>query len=198
MTHAAAAARPPSAGPYEFNEAQLEGIKSQGKDLEAIKAAKAEATGRYYRLMTDHVKKVLADIKRVYPDYNPDQGYELAGFVWFQGWNDMCTKPAVPEYEQNLVNLIHDVRKALKAPTLPVVVAETGNCNHMEFRKAQAAAAGRPEFKGTVAFVATAAFRRPAKESPNVGHGHHWFGNAESYFLIGNSMGEAMKRLIRK
>ena len=35
------------------------------------------------------------------------QGYELAGFVWYHGWNDgVDPKNAVPEYEQNLVNLI--------------------------------------------------------------------------------------------
>ena len=38
--------------------------------------------------MIDHVRKVLKDIKRVVPDYDPKQGYELAGFVWFQGFND--------------------------------------------------------------------------------------------------------------
>ena len=66
--------RPPSAGPYEFNEAQLERFRKQGKDIEAIKADKAKATGHYYRLMIDHVKKVLADIKRVYPDYDAAAG----------------------------------------------------------------------------------------------------------------------------
>jgi hypothetical protein len=108
----------------------------------------------------------------------------------------MCTPAAVPEYEQNLANLIQDVRKELKLPKLPVVIGETGNCNHTVFRKAQAAVAERPELKGTVAFVPTAGFLRPAQESPNVGHGHHWFGNAESYFLIGNALGEAMKKLL--
>ena len=39
--------------------------------------------------MIEHVRKVLADIKRVVPDYDPKQGYELAGFVWFQGFNDL-------------------------------------------------------------------------------------------------------------
>ena len=105
-------------------------------------------------------------------------------------------KTAVAEYEQNLVHLIKDVRKALKVPQLPVVIAETGNCNNKPLRAAQAAPAARGEFKGTVSFVKTAAFLRPAKESPNTGHGHHWFGNAESYFLIGHAMGEAMKKLL--
>ena len=108
----------------------------------------------------------------------------------------MCTKAAVPEYEENLANLIKDLRKEFGLPGLPVVIGETGNCDHMTFRKAQAAVARRPELRGTVAFVETAGFRRPAQESPNVGHGHHWFGNAESYLLIGDAMGKAMVELL--
>jgi hypothetical protein len=46
-------------------------------------------------------------------------------------------------------------------------------------------AAERPEFKGNVIFVETRQFVRAAKESPNPGHGHHEFGNAEPYFLGG-------------
>ena len=69
--------RPPSAGPYPFNESQLAKIKEQGKDLAQVKAEKAKATGHYYRLMLDHVKTVLADIKQVYPDYDADQICDL-------------------------------------------------------------------------------------------------------------------------
>ena len=152
--------------------------------------------GPYYTRMLEETREALADIEKHFPRYD-GRGWEIAGFVWFQGWNDMCTKAAVPEYEGNLTNLIKDVRRELGAPGLPVVIGETGNCNNMTFRRAQAAVAERPEFRGTVAFVATGGFRRPAKESPNVGHGHHWFGNAESYFLIGNAMGEAMKGLLK-
>nr|MCS5583504.1 hypothetical protein [Pseudomonadales bacterium] len=42
------------------------------------------------------------------------------------------------------------------------------------------------------AFVKTTSFARPKEQSPNVGHGHHWFGNAESYFLIGDALGKKM------
>ena len=55
--------RSPSAGPYVFNEAQLAAFHKQGKDLAAMKAEKEKATGVYYRLMIEHVKKVLADIE---------------------------------------------------------------------------------------------------------------------------------------
>lgn len=51
--------------------------------MEKERADKIAATGVYYRLMMEHVKKVLGDIKRVVPGYDPKQGYELAGFVWF-------------------------------------------------------------------------------------------------------------------
>ena len=47
-------------------------------------------------------------------------------------------------------------------------------------------------------FVMTHDFARAAEMSPNVGHGHHWCGNAESYFLIGDALGKAMIELIQE
>lgn len=171
--------RPPGAGPYEFNEAQLEGFKKRGKDIEAIKADKAQATGRYYRLMIDHVKKVLADLRRVYPDYDPKQGYELAGLVWFQGWNDMVDGGTYPhrgepggydQYSELLAQCIRDVRKDLAAPKMPFVIGVMGvggpvdkyrpdqqryKAVHQNFRNAMAAPASLPAFRGNVAAVLT-------------------------------------------
>lgn len=171
--------RPPSAGPYEFNESQLEAFKKQGKDLEQIKAEKAKATGHYYRLMMDHVKKVLGNIERVYPDYDPKQGYELAGFVWFQGWNDMVDRGTYPnrdqkggydKYSEVLEHFIEDIRTELSAPKLPFVigvigvggpVAEYGPDQqryagvHQNIRDAMAAQANLPKFKDNVAAVLT-------------------------------------------
>jgi len=171
--------RPPSAGPYQFNESQVEGLKKQGKDLEKAKADRAKASGHYYRLMTDHVEKVLADIKRVCPDYDPKQGYELAGFVWFQGWNDMVDRGTYPNrgqpggydaYSKLLAQFIRDVRKDLSAPKMPFVIGVMGAGGptdkyppnkqrykgiHDNFRMAMAAPAALPEFKGNVAAVLT-------------------------------------------
>lgn len=158
--------------------------------------------GPYYTKMIAEVREALANLKKDFPHY-AEQGYELAGFVWYHGWNDgVEPKKAVPEYEQNLVNLIKDVRKELKAPGLPVVVGElTGPWvdapgEWATLRKAQASAAARPEFKGNVLFVPTREFVRPAKESPNPGHGHHEFGNAETYFLVGDALGKGMVKLL--
>ena len=83
--------RPPSAGPYVWSDYELAQCKQRGDDLEKDKADKIKATGVFYRHMIEHVRKVLADIKRVVPEYDPKQGYELAGFVWFQGFNDLVS-----------------------------------------------------------------------------------------------------------
>jgi hypothetical protein len=149
--------------------------------------------GPYYTKMVEEVHAALADLG--------DQKYEIAGFVWQQGWNDMVTRPAIPEYAQNLVNLVKDLRREFKAPDMPVVVGELGNGGPVkdgdmfEFRKAQEE--GAKQIRNAL-FIRTADFARPAELSPNPTHGHHWYGNAESYFLIGDALGEGMKRLLKK
>ena len=171
--------RPPSAGPYEFNQQQLENYKKRGKDVAEARKEKTERTGVYYRLMLEHIHKVLADIRRVYPDYDAKAGYELAGFVWFQGWNDMVDGSTYPTrgqpgsydaYSKNLAHFIRDVRRDLKSPKLPFVIGVMGAGGpiakygpdqkryagiHGEFRKAMAAPAKMPEFKGNVMAVFT-------------------------------------------
>lgn len=162
--------RPPSAGPYVLNDHQKELYKKQKKDLTKWQADKDKVTGHYYRLMIDHVRKVLKNIKKVYPDYDPKQGYELAGFVWFQGWNDMCDSHTYPdrkkaggfdEYSRLLAQFIRDVRKDLNAPKLPFVIGVLGVDGTQpdnEFRKAMAAPAKMDEFKGSVTAVRTGQF----------------------------------------
>ena len=116
----------------------------------------------------------------------------------------MNPETAVPEYETNLVNLIRDVRRELDAPKLPVVIGElTGPWvvappEWTKLREAQAAAATRPEFDGNVVFVPTHDFVRKPEDSPNPGHGHHEFGNAETYFLVGDALGRAMRDLLTR
>ena len=157
--------------------------------------------GKYYTLMIAQVREALTNVEKEFPALK-GRGCELAGFVWYQGWNDgVNPKTAVPEYERNLVNLIHDVRAEFKAPRLPIVIGElTGPWVEAPgawatLRKAQAAAAARTEFTGTVIFAETHDFVRKPEDSPNPGHGHHEFGNAETYFLVGDALGRAMVKL---
>jgi alpha-galactosidase len=169
--------RPPSAGPYQMSSFQVENYpKQEGhgipRDLEQWKAEKAKATGHYYRLMMDHVKKLLADPKQVVPAYDPAQGFELAGFVWFQGFNDMVDSHVYPGhgkpdrfalYSELLAHFIRDVRKDLNAPKMPFVIGVMGvgglkdqSPEMTSFRNAMAAPPDLPEFKGNVLAVPTA------------------------------------------
>lgn len=167
--------RPPSAGPYEFGEAQLAQMQKQGKDIAVVKAEKAKETGRFYRYMVEHVKNVLADPKRVCPAYDPAAGYEIAGFVWLQGFNDLVDGSTYPtgadgrtrdytKYGVWLADFIRDVRKDLGVPKMPFVIGVLGvggldaGGSTPAFRKAMAAPASLPEFKGNVVAVETAPF----------------------------------------
>lgn len=165
--------RPPGAGPYQFNQTQLEEMKKAGVDIEKMKAERAEASGVFYRMMIEHVKMVLADPKRVCPEYDEKAGYELAGFVWFQGFNDLVDNATYPDggqpgryalYSDLLATFIRDVRKDLHAPGMPFVIGvlgvggEKADGSTAAFRKAMAAPAALPEFKGTVAAVETTPF----------------------------------------
>ena len=101
-----------------------------------------------------------------------------------------------------MTHFIHDIRKDLGAEKLPFVIAETGmgddgdtHPRAVSLMKAQAAVAAREEFRGNVAFVSTRAFYRKADVSPSK-QGYHWNSNAESYFLIGEAMGQAMLKLL--
>jgi len=165
------------------------------------------AVGPYYTKMLAQIREALANLKTDFPGYD-GRGYELAGFAWWHGWNDFCDAKASAAYEQNLINLIHDLRKDLQSSQLPVVIGEfTGPwlkdaadlpAAAQAIRTAQAAAAARPEFKGTVLFVETRDFVRKPGDSPNPSHGHHEFGNAETYFLVGDAMGKGMISLLKK
>ena len=182
--------RPPSAGQLPY---------SLGEKGDAALAQDPAALGKYYGKILALTKAALADIKILVP--GSDGKYVLAGFGWHQGWNDRINDQFNAEYESNMAHFIRDIRKDLGVPALPFVIAETGmngpdekHPRALSLMKAQAAVAEHAEFKGNVAFVGTKAFWRPAEQSPS-GQGYHWNNNAETYYLIGEAMGEAMKRL---
>ena len=156
-----------------------------------------------YKLMVEGVRKTLGNIAKVVPGYR-DQGYEIAGFVWFQGHKDSFTEVLIDEYEKHLVNLINDVRKEFKTPKLPAVVATVGFGGHnmqekfLRILKAQMAVGDprkHPEYAGNVASVDTRDFWREVDESP-MGQDYHYNRNAETYMLIGDALGRAMVKLL--
>lgn len=181
--------RPPSAGVHPLHTQVIEKLRAENKDTAGLETEYAERHGKYYRLMIGHAKSVLSDINKVYPGYDPAQGYEVAGFVWFQGENDFggdsypnAGKPGgFDEYTRLLACLIRDVRKELKAPEMKAVIGVLGFNGELEtkrfrqiepehipwlrdFRMAMAAPAAMPEFKSTVAAVRTEDFWEPKLE----------------------------------
>ena len=204
--------RSPSAGLP--SDAVLEKLlAAQKKKNPAATLDEVKATfGATYRDMLKEVHSTLADLKTLFPVYQ-NQGYQIRGFIWFQGWNDMIDDAATAEYTINLSHLIQDVRKDFDAPNLPFVVAQMGvggvdgaDAKIKKFKTAQAAVMDVPESKNGVALVKTdqfwdsqadAVFKKGWKENlkewNTVGsdYPYHYLGSAKTYCRIGRALAEA-------
>lgn len=125
--------------------------------------------GEDYRGLAAYVHDTLKNLKTRFPKYDETGGYEIAGFVWFQGYNDLFGENSRQEYGQNLVHLIEDLRKEFQAPEMRVVVGIMGvngprnvsNFKQKAIRDGQASVNDVEEFKGTVKAVKTAHLLHP-------------------------------------
>ena len=160
---------------YDFRSPSAGKYKQTAADIEKNRNTEAQC-GHYYRLMIQHVNHVLADVKRVCPAYDEKQGYEISGFIWLQGFNDLVNRDAYPilpkdskepryaTYGLLMADFIRDVRKDLKTPKMPFVIGVMGidgmqpSEQHVGFRQAMAWPASQLEFKGNVVAVQTAPF----------------------------------------
>jgi len=84
------------------------------------------AAGFYWKEMTTFINKVLADPKAYHPEYDASAGYEVAGGVWFQGFNDQFDPEYYGNYSRNMVHYIQDLRKEVKTPNMPFVIGILG------------------------------------------------------------------------
>ena len=165
--------------------------------------------------MMEHINKVLGDIKRVYPAHDAKEGYELAGFVWFQGWNDMYNG-VQDEHAANMKNFVRDVRKDLAKPDLPFAIGIMGQNgfkpakgNMAIVKAAQASMNDVPEFAGNVRAIPTdvywdkradAAFptwRENVAEWKKLGSDfpYHYLGSTITFTKIGRALGQAILEL---
>jgi len=173
--------------------------------------------GSSYRNMMKEVKNVFDNYQTLFPALKGKK-LKLAGFCWFQGFNDQWGD-APGEYKSNMTHFIKDVRKDLKAPNLPFVIAAIGTSGskparggQLEVRNAQMAMNDVPEFKGNVKAFRTDLLVDKAAEKLIVGwqnhieewkkvgsdRPYHYLGSAIWYTRIGHSMGEAMLKMMKK
>ena len=187
----------------EWNKAKKDNPKITRKEVEAKSSASidkirkgkneeyrkqiVDSYGHFYRLMMTEIKTTLSEIKTRFPEYD-SRGYEIAGFVWFQGWNDMYGDfPG--EYAKNMENLIRDVRKELGVPNLPVAIGIMGQNgfkpakgNMAIVKKGQASMNDIADFKGNVKAIPTDIYwdKRADEAYPT------WRDNLEEWVKIGS------------
>jgi alpha-galactosidase len=204
--------RPPSAGLPPDATLQKMLADAQKRKPETTLDEIKQGFGASYRAMREEVSAALADLKNLVPGY-AGQGHVLAGFAWFQGWNDMINADYTAEYAVNLAHFIRDVRRDLKSPQLPFAVAQMGvdglnaNDGTKRFKDAQAAGVDHAEFKGNVALVKTdvlwdteadAVFRKGWREHreewDKVGsdYPYHYLGSAKCLCRIGKALADAL------
>lgn len=202
--------RPPSAGPYKLTE----------QEKTADNAAKIqENAGLNYRMMTAKVNDVLGDLKRYHPAFDEGAGYDLAGFVWFQGFNDQFSPAFRDNYKDNMIAFVKDIRKEYKVPSMPFVIGVLGTgvtekaVGENAVSVGQRAATAAPEFKGNVAAVesykvydlsAMEVFKKGWQnhfaEWCAVGSDrpYHYLGSGKFFVRFGDALATAMAELIEK
>jgi Carbohydrate esterase, sialic acid-specific acetylesterase len=218
--------RSPSAGypatevlQKEFDQAQANVKKNNEKNkkndplptMEDIK----QPYGSSYRNMMAEVKDVMDNHETMFPALKGKK-LELAGFVWFQGWNDQYG--AQDEYASNMKHFIQDVRHDLRKPKLPFVIGVMGQNGSkpatgamLTIQKAQLSMNEVAEFQGNVKAIRTDVLVDKAAEElyptwqKNIeqwkvtggDHAYHYLGSAIWFNRIGKAMGEAMIELLK-
>jgi alpha-galactosidase len=164
-----------------------------------------------------NVTDVLDNFATEYPQWAA-QGFEIAGFCWFHGWNDglSYTGQYAYRYEQNMAQFIRKLREyylarypgkiKTKAPFAIATAAfegldDTYN-NSYPTRKAcfnaQLAVSDPvkyPEFANNVKSMDARPYWRVVSASPANNQSHYNL-NAEAYMLVGDAMGRAMIDLL--
>jgi alpha-galactosidase len=176
--------------------------------------------GFYWRSMVDGVNNALADPGKYHPQYDAAEGYEVAGFVWFQGFNDQFNEEFSGHYTENMKLFINDVRKTFKTPQMPFVIGVLGTerlkskeaVDQNAVSVAQRAAAALPEFKGNV--VAVESYTEYALDSLEVFNAgwnknyyvwnlvgsdkpYHYLGSGKFFVRVGDAFATAMAGMMK-
>lgn len=168
--------------------------------------------GSSYRNMMDEIQETFDNYETLFPSLR-GKNLEIAGFVWFQGFNDMFGESAPGQYETNMKLFIHDVRKHLRSPQLPFVIGALGQNGSkpaqgamLQIQMAQLAMNDVDEFTGNVKAIRTdvladqeaerlfPGWEEHLEQWQQVGSDrpYHYLGSAIWFNRIGKHLGEAM------
>jgi hypothetical protein len=155
-----------------------------------------------------NVVNVLDNWATQYPAWAA-QGFEIAGFAWWQGYNDM-SEPAASRYEARLTSLIQSLRAYYGTrypgkikPNAPFVLGTIAfggwslSGSGLAVANAQLAVSNpalHPEFAGNVKTMEARGYYRAT--GPDTSQGHHYNHNAETYYLLGDALGRGMAELL--
>jgi Carbohydrate esterase, sialic acid-specific acetylesterase/Invasin, domain 3 len=195
---------------YPANDVLLIKCAWGGKDLaqqfrppSAVARVPGTQVGPFFSAIIDDARDVLGNLGTQFPEWS-GQGYQIVGFAWHQGFNDRINTAFSNEYKNNMPDFISDIRKAFNKPNLPFVIGSTGMdigspqappySGYSAVEKAQLWVAGVTK-PANVLSSDTRPFWRDAAVSP-ANQGYHWNWNAESYFLIGKTLGDDMVDLL--
>ena len=172
--------------------------------------------GMSWRNMLGEVNELRDSYGTLFPALK-GRKLEIAGFVWFQGWNDMYGGAEL-EYATNMKHFINDVRKELEIPELPFVIGVMGQNQSKPakgamavIQEAQLSMERVPAFRGNVKAVRTDVLVDKAAEAlypkwrdnfeewekTGSDFGYHYMGSAIWFNRIGVAMGEAMTGLLQ-
>ena len=161
--------------------------KWRSPSMEARLGVSDEPTN--YPLLVEHLTEVQTNISVHFPEYEGLQvETELAGFVWFQGWNDGILPVAptyAPAYEENLTDLVTDLRNDLDMPDLPVLIAQSQNDDFYGTIIQQAQRAVADQIGNAQSFITT-----------DLSNSFHY--DPAAVLVIGDRMAAAMADLLRE
>ena len=193
-------------------------------ELENAKKRNPEATmddvkGMYgfaYRDMMGEVKNVKENYETLFPKLKGKE-LDFAGFVWFQGWNDMINARNSAAYMANMVHFVNDVRKDLDSPDLPFIIGQLGvggphkgedksKDNKEVFKARQSAAAEKldncvcvatDKYWDPVANEAYKVWRKDIDAWRHHGddHAYHYLGSPLIIYRIGEAFGNQMLKM---
>ena len=141
--------------------------------------------GPLYTQLRSRIQSLKSDPASVNP-LCKTQSCRWSAFVWFQGENDSFNKANGESYEQNLKNLIADVRSDVGSPSLPVVIVQTG-------RWAQSLTYGKNVAAAQKSVVSADKFARLVTTSDLSGWYHY---DPAAQLIIGDRVAQAVQALL--